>query len=313
MSKFERISVYGAGSWGTALASQVARVQNNVRLFLRDKAIVEEILNNNTNTKYLGDILLPKNIIPSNNLSDVIESDVIIIAVPSFIINDTVTFLQKANLSPNTVLLIATKGLASNPAQLISDSISSIVPNPLAFISGPNFASEVAKNLLTPATIASETVNICEKLKSSLESENFVISTTTDIITVQIAGAIKNIIAIKSGMYDALDYKENAKAGLITSGIKEIKLLSNALGGSIDTLFEPAVIGDLVLTCYSKISRNTRFGQELALHKNYEIFLKNYPHLVEGIESTKLIIELADKLNLNLPIISSVALALGIK
>ena len=307
MNKFNHIAVYGGGSWGTALAYQVARTHKNVELFLRDQKIIAEILNYNVNAKYLGNIKLASNIHPSHELSRILDQEVIILAIPSRAVTDTIKLLKEAKLPPTTVLLIATKGLGNEPIELLSDKIKSLLPNPIAFIAGPNFAKEVASNLLTPVTIASQDINLAKRLAISLGTENFITETTDDIVTVQIAGAVKNIIAIKSGMYEAMGYGENAKAGLITGGLQEIRILSKILGGRHETLLSYAVIGDLVLTCHSTTSRNTRFGYELAKKKDIQQLLKNYPYLVEGVESTKLVMGLAKKYDIDLPIISSVA------
>jgi glycerol-3-phosphate dehydrogenase (NAD(P)+) len=313
MSSFSKIGVCGGGSWGTALACQVARCQKNAILFLRDEQVMREIKHHHTNSKYFGDVLLPANIEPTNDLRDIIDHELIIIAVPS---NSLVGLLQEmkdTGLDSKTVLLIATKGLSSNPAQFFADKIKMMLPNQLGFISGPNFASEVVQDLLTMATIGCSNLKLAERISASLASKNFRLSVTDDIITMQIAGAVKNIIAIKSGMYEAIGHKENARAGLIAQGAKEIAVLSRFFGGKIDTLFEPAVLGDLVLTCSSKTSRNNKFGYELAQQNgDVDQFLKNYPHLVEGVESTKLILKLIGKNDLDLPIIFSVAKILNL-
>lgn len=313
MSRFERIAVYGGGSWGTALACLVARSCLAAPLFLRDQAIIAEIQNFRTNNKYLGKIMLPSNIAASNQLSSLLDQQMIIIATPSAGFSDTLSSLKDSQLPPNIVLLIATKGLASQPTRLLSEQISSILPNPVAFIYGPNFAKEVAKDLLTPATIACQDLSLAKKIAASLASKNFVTTITDDIVTVQIAGVVKNIIAIKSGLYKASGHGENARAGLITGGLQEIMALSKIFGGRFDTLLSYAVIGDLVLTCHSGTSRNAKFGYKLGKNKdNIDQFLQNYPYLVEGVESTKLVINWLKQYDLDLPIIASVAAELNI-
>lgn len=310
MSKFRNIAVYGGGSWGCALACQAARTHANVELFLRDKEIIREILSKRTNNKYLGDIILPNNINPSDDLTKLAKLDLIIICVPSRVMIETLEIFKKNKLPEQTVLLIATKGIIGNPVALLSERIKQILPNPIAFIAGPNFAKEVAKDLLTYATIAAEDIKLANNIAESLASENFIISTTNDIITVQIAGAVKNIIAIAGGIHEALSFEENAKAGLVTEGLREIMLLAKTLGGKCETMTQPAVVGDLILTCYSKTSRNTRFGYELTRHPEVKRFLMEYPYLVEGVESAGLIMEWARQYKLDLPVVGSVAKAL---
>lgn len=307
-NKFRSIAVYGGGGWGTALTTQIARNYAEVPLFLRNSEIAEEIANHHTNSKYLGsDIILSERIKPTTDLKHILNQEVIILAIPSYAFSNTIKLLKQSALNPSTILLIATKGLVPSPTRLLSEEIKSLLPNPFAFISGPNFAREVANDLLTPATIACEDIELADRLARSIESQNFTITTTSDIVTIQIAGAVKNIIAIKSGMYEALGHKENAKAGLITGGFKEILILSKHFGGDFETILESAVLGDLLLTCYSKTSRNTKFGYEFALSLEQKTFLANYPYLVEGAESARLILEWIRLYHLDLPIISSVA------
>ncbi|WP_316353048.1 NAD(P)H-dependent glycerol-3-phosphate dehydrogenase [Candidatus Trichorickettsia mobilis] len=312
MNKFQHFAIYGGGSWGTALACAVSKVTKQVDLYLRDPEVIKEILQHRTNSKYFGTVKLADNILPSNQVSVLKDQEVIIIAVPSTAIIQTINALRDIEISADTVLLIATKGVVGEPVQLLSEKIKSLLPNRIAFIAGPNFASEVVQDLLTSITIACEDIKLAEKIAASVESKNLVTSITADIITVQIAGAIKNIIAIKSGIFDAMGYKRNAKAWLITQGLQEIAVLSQALGGKAETLLQPGVLGDLVLTCYSKTSRNTKFGYELYHQSGHDIngFLKNYPYLVEGAESVKLITKLANKCGVDLPVITSVAQAL---
>lgn len=307
MSKLENILVVGAGSWGSALACQAARTTDRkIELLSQDENIVSEILGNRTNSKYFGDIQLPTNIVPLYKYPDLRNKN-IIIAVPSNAFSDVLYDLKVNNISNDAILIVATKGLSDNPVELLSDKIKATFSNQFAFIAGPNFAKEVVAGLLTHATLASENISLARSIASSLSSANFIVRAIDDIITIQIAGAMKNIIAIKSGIYEALGYGENAKAALITDGLKEIITLSQIMGGKLETIVEAGVVGDLVLTCYSKTSRNTKFGYELAMNQYPNNFLEHYPDLVEGVHSTKLIMELMKKYNINLPIVSSVA------
>lgn len=312
MDKFKNIAVYGGGSWGTALACQAARCCENVSLFLRDGDIIQEIMSNRTNAKYLGsDVKLPSNIVPTNRLNGILDKEVIIIAVPSFAFQDTISILKDSGIGKDVVLLVATKGFGRNPTELFSDKVKAILPNnPLAFIAGPNLAKEVALNLSTSVTIASLEIDVARKLAISLVSKNFQVTITDYIVAIQVAGAVKNIIAIQGGIYEARGYGQNAKAGLITGGIQEIKILSEAIDGDLgdnSILHSPGILGDLVLTCYAKESRNSKFGYELGNHKDVEKFLNENTYLVEGRESVKLVLDLIRKYNLSLPIISSVA------
>lgn len=313
-NQIKDFAVYGGGSFGTALACVVANIQEQVFLFLRNADIIAEILNKKTNSKYLNDILLPYNINPTNKLEDIINCDAIIIAVPSNSFLDVILTLKENGLSSKTILIIATKGLVSDYSddtkqenvRLLSEKIPKIISNPFAFLAGPNFAHEIANKMLTASTIACTDIEIANKIAKNLESKNFIVNTTNDIITVQIASVIKNVIAIQSGIYQAMGYGDNAKSFLITQGIKEIRDLATKIGGQFDTLLEPAVLGDLILTAYSQSSRNTKFGFELYYQNNIPLFIKNYPKLVEGIKGAHLINKLAIKHNVYLPIVNKV-------
>ncbi|MFK8040343.1 MAG: NAD(P)H-dependent glycerol-3-phosphate dehydrogenase [Rickettsiaceae bacterium] len=302
MNKIKNIAVLGAGSWGTAISCHVSSIHKQVKLFARNKSILEEIASNRTNSKYLPNINLPKNIIASSDIQDLFDSDLIVIAVPSSAVLQVLDQLKLANLPSNVILLVATKGILHDPIELISDKINTLFPNPVAILSGPNFAIEVAQGLLTYATIGSEDAKIANQIAQSLNSSKFIVNTTDDIITLQVAGAIKNITAICSGMYESMGYKKNARASLITRGLNEILTLSKALGGTTSALLTDGVLGDLVLTCYSQTSRNTKFGYQVIHQSDKAEFLKNYPYLVEGIESLKSVMELSDKYKLDMPI-----------
>gem|GEM_PF-1105655 len=353
MSKFKNIAVYGGGSFGTSLASLAARSCNNVTLFLRDEEIAKEILHNKTNVKYLGDIKLPAHLQATTNLDIIKDFELIIIAVPSYAFDDSIKLLKTHGISTDNTLLIATKGFARNPTELFSDRLKTLLPhNSIVFLSGPNLAKELAKNLPASASIASLDIDVANKIANNLGSKIFTTNTTSDIVTLQVAGALKNIFAIKSGIDLAREQGENARATLIVSALKEIAILSKALGGtassrSLDTseFFEPSlcsrtsvrsaglllnssclkqsrfscmqdgadilleagVVGDLVLTCYSLGSRNTKFGYELGISSDKKKFLQEYKGLVEGVEALKLVLDLIKKYNLQMPIISEVA------
>jgi glycerol-3-phosphate dehydrogenase (NAD(P)+) len=190
---------------------------------------------------------------------------------------------------------------------LFSTKMEQEFDNPYAFISGPNFAKEVAVGNFASITITSKDKSLAQQVADELSSEQLDVSVSTDIITVQIAGIVKNIIAIKSGILMAQGYGENARAWLVSKGLEEIAIISKALGGNQESLTLPAVIGDLVLTSYSTTSRNTKFGYEFHQNNYSKEFLANYPVLVEGASAAKLLHSFVSNYNLDLPMTSSVA------
>ncbi|MGX6959934.1 MAG: NAD(P)H-dependent glycerol-3-phosphate dehydrogenase [Rickettsia endosymbiont of Pentastiridius leporinus] len=309
MNKFKNIAICGGGSFGTSLACLAAKNNNNVTLFMRNEKIVDEILHNKTNTKYLGDIKLPSHLQATTALDNIKDFELIIIAVPSYAFDNTIRLL-KTYTSNDNILLITTKGFANNPAELFSNRLKTLLPdNPVAFLSGPNLAKELASGLPASATIASLDVDLANKIAYNLTSEFFIASAVSDIVTLQVVSSLKNIFAIKSGIDMANGQGENARATLITSALKEIVVLSKALGGmsNTDILLEAGVLGDLILTCYSSKSRNTKFGYEFGISNDKKKFLEEYKELVEGRQALKLVLELIKKHNLDMPIISSVA------
>lgn len=302
-------TVIGGGSWGTALACLVARATGKSGLYVIENNTVDEINNTHQNKKYLGDIVLPTGIKATSDITNAISSDVIIIAVPSYAFESTLLQLKDSGLRKDTTLLIATKGLCENPSQLFSDKVEQKLDNVYAFISGPNFAKEVAEDKFTSITISSKNIEIAKEIADILKTPNLDVTTSDDIITVQIASIVKNIVAIKSGILQASGFGENAKAWLISKGLQEISLISKQLGGKAETLCLPAVIGDLLLTCYSVTSRNTKFGYEFHQNNYSKDFLNNYPILIEGVSSARLLscFLKAKQIELNLPIIKSIA------
>ena len=260
MKKLKNFAVIGGGSWGTALACIVARVYGSALIYTPEMSIEEEINNYHKNSKYLGDTILPSGIRATTTLLDLADSDVIVLAVPSHAFESVIQELKQMGLPSETVFLIATKGMCQEPLQLFSSKMEQEFSNSYAFISGPNFAKEVAIGNFASITITSKDQSLASYIADELRSEQLDVSISTDIITVQIAGIVKNIIAIKSGILMAQGYGENARAWLVSKGLEEIAIISKALGGSSKSLTLPAVIGDLVLTSYSTTSRNTKFG-----------------------------------------------------
>lgn len=303
----KNVAIIGAGSWGTALACMMARTYDHALLYTWESAQADEINTQHKNSKYLGDILLPYEVTATTDLAATINYDIIIIAVPSHAFEDILFDLKKINLSSKPLILIATKGLCSRPVQLFSSKIEQEFDNKYGFISGPNFAKEVALGNFASVTITSKNLPLAKKIANILRSDQLRTTYSSDIITMQIAGIVKNIIAIKSGIFIAEGYGENAKAWLVAQGLDEIATISQAMGGRAVSLTLPAVIGDLVLTSYSTTSRNTKFGYEFHKNNYSKEFLKSYPILVEGISGAKLLQKYLEDYNLYLPITSSIA------
>jgi glycerol-3-phosphate dehydrogenase (NAD(P)+) len=302
----KKILIIGAGSWGTAIALHVSSFCPHVILYSRDKEQALKINAVRYNHNYLPEILLPDNITVTSDLGLHLDADLIIIATPSSALLDMIDNLTSLGLKRESVVVIATKGMSRTPLQLFSDLLPSKMPNPFAFLSGPNFASEIGKGLYASATIASSDGELANSIAALLTTSNFEFCPCDDVITVQIAGIVKNIIAIQSGILIAQDAGENARASLITQGLAEIVLISSLFGGRMETVLQPAVIGDLVLTASSTKSRNTKFGYMLHSNNYSNDLLDKNTVLLEGVLATNLITELIKPYKLKLPIIDGV-------
>lgn len=298
-----KIAVIGGGSWGTALSLVAHRASHEVSIHVRNLEICNEVNKKKTNMRYLPGISLPADIIAYNNdLSKALESDILLLVVPAQSMLRLCLELKRLNLNSNKILIICAKGIEQKSLKLMSEVVADVLPsNPVAVLSGPNFALEVAKNLPAIASIASSDNNLAYSLSSFLSSNNFRIYPNDDIIGTQIIGAAKNVLAIATGIAIGKEYGENAKAAIISRGIEEIANLLLSKGGKIDTLISPAGIGDIYLTCSSATSRNTSYG--IALGQNR---VRDYNILVEGFATAESIMMLASKLSVQMPICQAV-------
>ena len=302
MGNFMKIAVIGGGSWGTALAMVANRASHDVVIHSRNHKICDEINQSHTNSHYLPGIILAKEIIAHKDLAKILDSDALLLAIPAQNIYQLCLELKELKLDSNKILIICSKGIERNSLKLMTEVVADVLPrNPVAVLSGPNFAVEIAKDLPAVASIASGDKNLTYSLADFLSSSNFRIYPNDDIIGTQIAGAAKNVLAIATGIAIGKEYGENAKAAIISRGINEITNLLLAKGGKMETLLSPAGIGDIYLTCSSATSRNTSYG--IALGRG-EIIDRNV--LVEGFASAESIMMLASVLKVQMPICHAV-------
>lgn len=298
------ISIIGAGSWGTALAQAFSKKVDNILLYGRDKKVINDINKTHQNKKYLPNIKLNKNIKATDNIKETIEnSEIIIIAIPTQTIKEFLEKIKNFNVK-NKIFISASKGIDIDTLELVSEMIYkglSIDEENVFALSGPSFAKEVAQGLPTAITLAGE---ICKakELQNILSSENFRLYISEDIKGVELAGAVKNVIAIATGISDGLNLGNNARAGLITRGLYEINKLVNILGGKTETIYGLAGLGDLVLTATGNLSRNRRFGLLIGQGKKSEEALKEIGQVVEGVKTVKAVKKISEKYNLELPI-----------
>ncbi len=303
-----RVAVLGAGSWGTALAILLGRNGHAVTLWGRDPSAMAEISARRRNARYLPDAEIPRSVQATADLEAALaEAEVILVVVPSRAFRSTLE--QLATARPSTVELIwGTKGFDPQSGGLLHQVAESILPqgSRLAVLSGPTFAGEIAAALPAAVTIASNEGNFAGRMAAMFHNPRFRVYSSDDIVGVQTAGAVKNVLAVAAGIADGLDFGANTRAALITRGLAEIVRLGVALGGRMETFMGLAGLGDLVLTCTDDQSRNRRFGLALARGLGVDEAVASVGQVVEGAETTRQAMGAGKRLGVELPIVEQV-------
>ena len=299
------VCVLGAGSWGTALALVLARSgARDVWLVARDAAQVHEIESSRENRHYLPGIKLPDNIRITSDTTLAIQSiDACVYALPCIAVDDYLPLLAAGSYP----VIAACKGL--HPETLIrTDEMLAqyIDKSRIALLSGPSFAAEVAKGQPTAITMAAETLTQAAAAAVFFDDTNFRIYPSDDLVGVAMGGALKNVIAIAAGMADGLGFGHNSVAAAVTRGLSEMARLSVACGGSTETMMGLSGLGDLVLTCTGELSRNRQFGIAIAKGSSCSAAIEEIGQVVEGVRTAKAANQLAEKLNIELPLMQSI-------
>lgn len=302
-SNSTKLAVLGAGSWGTALAIQLARNGSAVTLWGHDPDEVAALLRDGENRQYLPGVRLPKGLTPSNDLAaTVINADEVLIVVPSHAFADVCSKIAQVRPGLKT-LSWATKGFDQASHDLLSKVAAERLPGcDLAVVSGPTFAGEVARGLPTAITVAANNPMHAERVAAYLHGENFRAYTSDDLVGVQVGGASKNVMAIAAGISDGLGFGANARAALITRGLHEITQLGLALGGKPETFMGLAGLGDLALTCTDDQSRNRRMGLALARGLGIDAARREIGQEVEGVSTAREVHLKAQALGVEMPI-----------
>ena len=298
------IAVIGAGSWGTALAIHLADSGHNVLLWGNEPEHIQLLGENRCNQQYLPDAPFPDLLQLTSDLEQALASPAwILMAIPSHAYRP---FLKKnSHLFKDDVgIAWASKGLERGSGKLIHQVIAEELPhcNKTAVMSGPTFAAEVARNLPTSITVASESGSFSKQLSDDLHSGRFRVYLSNDLIGVELGGSIKNVLAIAAGAADGLGFGANTRAALITRGLAEMMRLGEAMGGHRETFMGLSGMGDLILTCTDNQSRNRRTGLLLAQGKTLEQAREEIGQAVEGINTAKEVVELARQHNVEVPI-----------
>lgn len=303
----KNITILGSGSWGSTIAWLLSKKQLNIKLWTPIKREYEYIKRTGLLPKPQN-IRLTKNISITNNLKEaILDSELIIIVVPTSVFKDTVIKLKKLNIKKTTILLSATKGITPKENLRPSVILKKYLPqNSICILSGPNIALDVLSGAPIISVIASKNLKVASKLQEIMSSENFRIYLNDDINGVEIAGALKNVIAIASGMSDGFGFSISTRAALISRGLTEIAKIAIKEGANSKTLLGGAGIGDLIATCCSTKSRNYKVGYQLAKGKKLKTILDDLGQVAEGVDTVKSMINLAKKHKLEVPIASSV-------
>ncbi|ABW18945.1 NAD(P)H-dependent glycerol-3-phosphate dehydrogenase [Alkaliphilus oremlandii] len=298
-----KIAVLGAGSWGTALSIVLCSKGHHVNLWMRNEEQYKEMTNTGRSQKYLPGIDLPKNLNMYLDLEKaMVDSDAILISVSSQAVRGILKKI-KPYLKGHEVIINAAKGLEKETHLRISEVVAEELPeNPFVVLSGPSHAEEVSNNMPTTVVVASKSKEIAEFVQDLFITSTFRVYTNPDVIGVELGGSLKNVIAFGAGIVDGLGYGDNAKAALITRGISEIARLGNVMGADISTFAGLSGIGDLIVTCTSMHSRNRRAGILIGQGHTLEETLKEIGMVVEGIATTKVAYELAQKYGIEMPI-----------
>ena len=302
------VAVLGAGSWGTALAVSLARNGHTTLLWGRDEAELAVIARRGSNEKYLPGQRLPGGLAVEPVLSRAVDTaGACLIAVPSHAFKELVAALA-AMPGSRAGLLWATKGLDPSSGRLLHEVAADLLPPgvPLGVLSGPTFAGEVARRLPAAVTLASTDAGFACEWAARLVNPRFRVYTTDDIAGVQIAGAVKNVLAIAAGIADGLGFGANTRAALVARGLSEMVRLGEAAGGRAATFMGLAGLGDLVLTCTDDQSRNRRFGLALARGALPDDAVAALGQVVEGMETSAQVMELAQRFGVEMPICEQV-------
>jgi glycerol-3-phosphate dehydrogenase len=304
----EKAAVLGAGSWGTALSVLLARRGFAVTLWAREEAVCRAVNETRRNELFLPQIELPAAVRATADMEEcVADAVLVLIVIPAQFVRENVRRLRDA-LPVGAPLVLCSKGIERGSLMLLEAVLHDELPGKyhagLSVLSGPSFALEVAQGLPTNVTVAARRADVAARVQRSLGGKMFRVYTSTDVVGVEVGGALKNVIAIAAGASDGLGFGHNTKAGLMTRGLAEMTRMTVALGGDPLTLSGLSGMGDLVLTCTGHLSRNRAVGEALARGVDPRDVLSGM--VAEGVETSRSVYELARRIGCDMPICTEV-------
>lgn len=303
-----KLAVLGAGAWGTALAIQFAK-RHDVSLIARDAAAADVLNQSRENVRYLPGCVLPSNLTASASPQYLANAELIIVATPVAGLRDALRLLQQ--VAPRTPLVWACKGLEAASGLLPHQVVDDTHPGAASgVLTGPSFAEELARGLPTAVVLASRDMAFARDTAQALHGGSLRVYASDDLVGAEVGGAVKNVLAIATGICDGLGLGMNARAALVTRGLAEITRFGIALGGRAETFMGLAGVGDLLLTCTGDLSRNRRVGFAIASGKSLDAITRELGHVAEGVHTAYEVTRRAEQLGIDMPITRSVVAVL---
>lgn len=307
-SHYSHFGVVGAGAWGTALAAAIVRSGRDVTLWAREPEVAQDIVQNRENAVYLKGIELPCGIHAVSELAGLTSCDAFVLAAPAQHTCGMVTQLVSGRiLGSESPVILAAKGIVQQGACLLSEAVAPVLSNnPLAVLSGPSFAHEVARDLPMALVLACRDSQVGEALVEAMGRAAFRLYLSEDVVGAQLGGALKNVLAIACGIVTGREMGDNARSALVTRGLAEMTRLGRAMGANARTLAGLSGLGDVVLTCSSLQSRNMSLGVELGQGRRLDEVLGARVSVAEGVYSASAALELASRYQVEMPIVAAV-------
>jgi len=305
-----KIGMLGAGSWGTALAVLLSTKNFEITLWEYFPDLVEKLIKYRENQSMLPGIKIPENIKITNNISEAVKnSDIIVSAIPSHVVRTLAEMIRSIDLKDKLIVSVS-KGIENETLLRVSQIFADVIPGfsqeQYIVISGPSHAEEVSRMIPTTVVAASSNLENAKRIQDIFMTETFRVYSHTDVIGVELGGALKNIIAIAAGIGDGVGFGDNTKAALITRGLVEITRLGTVMDSEPLTFAGLSGMGDLVVTCMSRHSRNRFVGEEIGKGKTLKQVLSEMVMVAEGVKTTKSAYDLAKKYNVEMPITEEV-------
>ena len=305
-----RVGIVGAGSWGTTASLVCAGVSNAAppMIWARSSATVHEINESHTNARYLPDVTLPTTIRATTDIGDLVAScDILVMAVPSHGFREILQTAVGAGLKPHTPVVSLAKGLEAGSQLRMSEIAAQVcTQNPFAVLTGPNLAREIADGQPTASVVAAQDVSVAAQIREAFNAPMFRVYVNDDVVGCEVAGVVKNVIALAVGMAEGFGLGHNSRAALITRGLAEMTRLGIALGGHAETFAGLAGMGDLIATCYSSQSRNNTVGRRLGRGEKIADITASMAMVAEGVNSAVSVLGLARAHGVDMPVVEQV-------